>query len=182
MLLRDPVERAVSAYLHHMAFGSVDPAVPLLEAPEILGLIEIGRYGLHLEAWLDRVGTARLCVLPAPGEVSPSEVLADAIRFLGGRPTEVPGVAAPVFEGTPRRRDEAGVWVPSDAPGLGGAAGPQVESGGRAWVRVVDAATLDALAAELAPDRARLRRQLARAGVEADWVERWIGPGRAVVR
>ncbi|NKI35292.1 sulfotransferase [Wenzhouxiangella sp. XN79A] len=182
VLLRDPIERALSAYLHHIAFGSLDPATPLLEAPEALGLVEIGRYGHHLEAWLDRVGEERLCVLPAPGERPPCEVLDRAVRFLGGGRAEAPDDDAPVFEGTPRRRDHAGVWAPVGAPGLADASGPRVESGGRHWVRVVDPATLDALAAELAPDRARLRRQLARAGVEADWVERWIGPGRTAIR
>ena len=174
VLLRDPVERAVSAYLHHLAFGSLTAAVPLLDAPEALGLVDIGRYGRHLEAWLDRVGVRRLCVLPAPGERPPAEVLGAAIRFLGGTaPAGDPDLGAPVFEGMARRRDEAGVWIPVDAPGAGEATGPCVEVDGRTWVRVIAAAELDALAAELAPDRERLIAQLERAGMAADPVRRW---------
>jgi hypothetical protein len=174
VLLRDPVERAISAYLHHLAFGSLTADVPLLDAPGALGLVDIGRYGRHLEAWLDRVGVRRLCVLPAPGERPPAKVLGAAIRFLGG--TEQVGGAdldAPVFEGMPRVRDDAGIWVPADAPGVAGMTGPRAELEGRSWVRVIAADERDALAAELAPDRPRLVRQLERLGVEADWLDRW---------
>ncbi len=174
VLLRDPVERAVSAYLHHIAFGSLTVDVPLLEAPTELGLVEIGRYGRHLEAWLDQVGEQRLCVLPSPGEQPPSEVLGAALRFLGGQPpVDVPGLEIPVFEGMARRCNDAGIWVPIDAPGVGEAAGARAEFDGRKWVRVVDPITLVALAGEFALDRQGLRCQLARAGAEFDWIGRW---------
>lgn len=176
VLLRDPVERAVSAYLHHIAFGSLDARVSLLDAPDSLGLVEIGLYGRHLGRWLDVVEPHRICVLPAPGERPPGEVLDRAVRFLGGSCVDRPGHDAPVFEGTPRRRDERGVWVPADGHGLAEAMGPRIESEGRQWVRVVDAATLDALAEELAPDRVRLRRHLEAVSIESGWLDRWTRP------
>ncbi len=176
VLLRDPVERAVSAYLHHIAFGSLDAQVPLLDAPDSLGLVDIGLYGRHLGRWLDVVEPHRICVQPAPGERPPGEVLGRTVRFLGSRYVNRRADVAPVFEGPARQRDDGGVWVAAGGPGLTEATGPRIEVDGRQWVRVVDAATLNALAVELAPDRARLRRLLAQVRVESGWIDRWTSP------
>jgi hypothetical protein len=179
VLLRDPVERAVSAYLHHLAFGSLTAGVSLLDAQATLGLVDIGRYGHHLEAWIDRVGVQRMCVLPAPGERPPTEVLASAIQFLGGTmQVGGPDRDAPVFEGMARMRNESGVWIPSDVPGVDEAVGPRTEVEQRVWVRVIAAEELKLLAAGLASDRLRLIRQLEKAGMAADWVRRWSGEQR----
>jgi hypothetical protein len=174
VLLRDPVDRAVSAYLHHLAFGSLTDRVPLLDAPDALGLIDIGRYGIHLDAWCDRVGGDRLCVLPAPGEVAPAEVLLQVVQFLGGETiTSSPGSDAPVFEGLPRRCDDLGVWIPADAPGLERRRARTVDEEGRAWIRVIDREALQGLEAMFAEDRARLKRALQRVGgpsLEIPWL------------
>lgn len=160
-LLRDPVERTLSAYLHHIAQGSLDAAVPLLEAPRAhLGLVDISRYGTHLERWLQRVGPDRLRILPSPSEVSPASILRDAMAFLGVNETVPADVESSVFPGLERFRDRDGVWVALGQPGVQAPVGPVVERAGRRWTRVVDAPTLTEIEARLRPEIRHLAAQL----------------------
>lgn len=173
VLLRDPAERTLSAYLHHIAHGSLDASVPLLDAPRALGLIDISRYGTHLERWLDTVGERRLRVLPAPGEAPAREVLADAMDFLEASGELPADVEATVFPGLERFRDEDGLWVAVDQRGVGRAVGPVVEASGRRWTRLVDAAALTAVEQALRPEVERLAQRLAAIGQESPAYARW---------
>ncbi|MBY6204714.1 sulfotransferase domain-containing protein [Halomonas denitrificans] len=161
VLLRDPVERAISAYLHHIAFGSLDVRVPLLEAPEGLGLLDIGRYGAHLERWLEVVGSDRMCVLPSPDEAPPADLLRRACDFLGCRAATTTGVDQRVFAGLQRQTREDGIWVEAGQPGVDACAGPERIRDGRRWIRLVDSATLATLRRRFMPDTARLAGLLA---------------------
>ncbi len=160
VLLRDPVERAVSAYLHHIAFGSLDAHVALLDAPDALGLIDIGRYGAHLERWQHVVGPDRLCVLPSPDEAPAAALLRRACRFLDCRAASTAGFEAPVFPGLQRRVCADGIWVAVGQPGVDGSSGQIRTWDGRRWARLVDAATLHAVRQRFVPDTARLARLL----------------------
>lgn len=159
VLLRDPVERALSGYLHHVAFGSLDPGVALLDAPEELGLIEIGCYGRHLEAWSRRVGVERLFVRPAPGEIEPARLLSEVCEFLGVRPPAGETGEA-VFPGLRRWRDEDGLWVAVGQPGVDKPVGPVREFGGQPATLLIDAATIRAVTDRLRPDTEHLAEQL----------------------
>lgn len=172
VLLRDPVERALSAYLHHVAFGSLRAGVPLLDAPPELGLVDIGRYGHHLQAWLDRVGPDRMLVRPAPGDIEPAELVADVAAFLRvDAPEAVSGEA--VFPGLQRWRDDAGVWVALGQPGVAAPAGPVREFDGREATLVIDARSVTAVADALRSDTARLAQCLARQGWVHSAYRRW---------
>jgi hypothetical protein len=50
--LRDPVERAVSAYYHHIRAGRINPKQRLLEVASHLGIETMGYYDVHLRNWL----------------------------------------------------------------------------------------------------------------------------------
>lgn len=174
VLLRDPLERTLSAYLHHIAHGSLEARVPLLDAPRAhLGLVDISRYGTHLERWLKRVGPERLRILPCPGEAPPASVLRDALHFLGLGADEPADVAAAVFPGLDRFRDAEGVWVALGQPGVQAPVGPVVERAGRSWTRVVDGETLLAVEALLRPDIRQLAEQLAAIDQRSPVFRRW---------
>lgn len=181
VLLRDPVERALSGYLHHVAFGSLEADVALLEAPASLGLVDIGRYGAHLASWLDRIGPHRILVRPAPGEIAPGKLLNEVAGFLG---VDAPGEIAEdvVFPGLRRWRDDAGVWVALSQPGVGAPVGPARMFEGQPATLLIDAATIAKLVDLLQPDTERLANCLERLG----WVDpaylrwpTWPSRGRA---
>jgi hypothetical protein len=50
--LRDPVDRAVSAYYHYIATGQLDPRVPFREALAWYGTRTMGLYAQHYRHWL----------------------------------------------------------------------------------------------------------------------------------
>ena len=80
--LRDPLDRAVSAYFHHMNAGRYPPSVSLTDAtrryPDIR---EFGLYATQYAAWLDRYPAERFLVLVYEEDIAPD----DAKRATLGR-------------------------------------------------------------------------------------------------
>lgn len=161
--LRDPVRRAVSAYLHHIAFGDLDPRVNLLDAGDFIGLLDIGFYAAHLRNWLNYFPRRQFQVLDFERDIvhQPDVTLQHVFDFLGVDPTqEIVAVQRPVFEGTERRWLDKEVWVPLEqypqAP-----PNQQEQIDGRTWCRRVDAATIKQLREIYAQDQKLLRDLLA---------------------
>lgn len=168
VLLRDPVERALSAYLHHVSFGSLSAETSILEAPGELGLIAMSRYGVHLDNWLARFDSDRIQVLPAPGEAEPRPLVDRACRFLDvGPPEPAERSDQPVFPGLKRRlSQDGGIEVRTGQPGV-----PEAE--GIEWVQLVSAREIVTLTGLLAPDTARLAALLDSIGQRDPAFERW---------
>jgi hypothetical protein len=83
--LRNPVERAVSAYLHHIHHGAVRPDQKLLEVDAPLGIVDMGFFGAHLKNWL-RVYPAKqfLVIRDLPFDrKSATALLSGTLEFLG---------------------------------------------------------------------------------------------------
>ena len=79
--LRDPVERAVSAYFHQIKAGRVAPSVSLLDAArERPGIIDFGRYATQLVAWLEHYPLERFLVLVYEEDIRPDEAKPQALR------------------------------------------------------------------------------------------------------
>lgn len=51
IVLRNPVERAISAAHHHFAMGRLDADTSILDAPPRLGIVDMGFYRRHLSNW-----------------------------------------------------------------------------------------------------------------------------------
>ena len=152
VLLRDPVDRAVAAYLHHIRHGSVSADQPLLQVAEPLGIIDMGFYTKHLENWLSCYPREQLLVIRElfNQEANHAALLAQACRFLGVEEIEFVGVEEPVFPGLERFRDESGVWVKTGQKGFDpGAlierAVPLLQQDGEDWIILVHAAELRVL-------------------------------------
>ena len=51
--LRNPVERALSAYYHHIRKGRVHPNSRILDVGDRYGIISMGFYDIHLKKWFE---------------------------------------------------------------------------------------------------------------------------------
>lgn len=164
VMVRDPVERAVSAYLHHLTHNSLDWNCPLLDAPDELGLLELGRYGAQVAAWAECLGADKFRVLPAPTEARPAEIMTLACEFLGLQSPDAVN-AETVFPGLQRRRDaDGGVWIHADdsrmeTTPLTRAVAVRRRDGQR-WVRIIRAEELEAARARLRDDTRAFARWL----------------------
>ena len=63
IILRNPVERAVSAAHHHFAMGRLDADTSIWDAPTRLGIIDMGFYRRHLSNWRSSIPPDRLHLL-----------------------------------------------------------------------------------------------------------------------
>jgi hypothetical protein len=61
--LRDPVDRAVSAYYHHIRAGRIRPTQGLLEMAGHYGIETMGYYDIHLRKWLEYYPWNRFLIL-----------------------------------------------------------------------------------------------------------------------
>lgn len=119
--LRNPAERAVSAYLHHIVHGAVTPSQKLLDINEPLGIVDMGFFGAHLRNWLKVYPAGRFLVLrDLPSDRnSASALMSGTLAFLGldafddDDPYE-----KPVYQGMPRLIRPDGVWVPAEHPSI----------------------------------------------------------------
>ncbi|MBU1189398.1 MAG: sulfotransferase domain-containing protein [Gammaproteobacteria bacterium] len=110
VLLRDPVQRAVSAYLHHIAMRSLQASTPIFQSPADLGIISMGFYSVHLNNWLQKYSPERILLLPSPEQNNADQLLTETSRFLQITPFSHISKTV-VFPGLRRHKDEHGVWV-----------------------------------------------------------------------
>jgi len=113
ILLREPIQRSISAYLHHIGMRSLDANVNLLDAPEKLGIITQSCYGNNLHHWRQVFANENILVLPAPEKNNHHRILSQAEQFLGVAESKQRNeiIARHVFTGLQRFQDADGVWV-----------------------------------------------------------------------
>lgn len=64
VMLRDPVDRAISAFYHHLAADErIDPSRPFLENARRYGIVTMGFYAAHLERFLETFDPSDVLVL-----------------------------------------------------------------------------------------------------------------------
>lgn len=148
VLLRDPLERALSAWAHYVAHGELDPGLPFEQAIHYGGVVDMGFYGRHFAAWRKHFGAERFLVLELEGDVvaRPEATLKRTFRFLGCTPDIPPAsvndMADPAFPGLVRERaDDGSVRVAL----------------GNDRTLFASAEALDTIAHAYAPDLERLR-------------------------
>lgn len=110
VMLRDPVDRAISAFYHHLAMDRIDRSLPFLENARRFGIVSMGFYAAHLECYLRRFAARNILVL-VQEEVAahPREALAAAQRHLGVDVRIPDGVAARVHTGD-KHQGSDGLW------------------------------------------------------------------------
>ncbi len=166
--LRDPVQRAVSAYLHHIAHGNLDPTTPLLKAPSSLGIVDMGFYATHLANWMDHFDTSNFLLLDYHKELN--QLGLDRVcNFLQVEQFDFAEIGQTVFPGLTRVNLESGVWIAADETRRYQPA-PAVESDDfqRRFTCVVEASALDELEKIYRIDKRELS-ELA-SGFSASWL------------
>ena len=131
LTLRDPAERAVSAYFHHVTLGAVAANCPLLETPRTLGIVDIGYFGRHLQNWLVAVSSNQMLIMDLATDIQdrPLETLSRVHALLG-----VESIAP---EADPAHKIFAGTVRRSDADGIVGNEGVRVNSATLARLRAL---------------------------------------------
>lgn len=115
ILLRNPVQRAVSAYLHHISMGSLSANSSILNAPAELGIVSIGFFGQHLQHWLAHYPAESIYVETRSIRQAHELILADIVAFLGAVTFTFNESQAVVYGGRPRIINTEGVWIPKDS-------------------------------------------------------------------
>jgi hypothetical protein len=63
VMLRDPVERAISSYHHQIAMRRISPRTPFHAAAGRLGIVSMGFFGYHLRSWLAHFAAEQILVV-----------------------------------------------------------------------------------------------------------------------
>lgn len=162
--LRDPVDRAVSAYLHHIAYSGISPSCKILDIDQPLGIVDMGFFGVHLQNWLRVYPAQRFLVLrKLPSDLQTAAgLMSGVLRFLGVNDFPVEhDFQKKVFPGMQRLRLEGGVWVPEKHPAIAAHLPlqrdvPVITENGSRYLRLVNAAELAQLKDIFEADQARL--------------------------
>lgn len=75
VMLRDPVDRAVAAYYHHIRAGRVRPDQSILDVADRYGITSMGEYDRHFKAWFQHFPKARFLVLVRETDMQPAQRL-----------------------------------------------------------------------------------------------------------
>jgi hypothetical protein len=171
--LRNPVERTVSAYLHHISHGAVSPEQKILEISEPLGIVDMGFFGAHLQNWLQVYPASHFLVLrDLPSDRNSADsLMAGTLDFLGVEafPQEH-DFEKRVFPGMQRLNRADGVWVPAAHPAIAAhlplqRTVPMLVEDGVQYLRLVDTSELERLQQIFEPDQALLNELLAADGM-----------------
>ena len=149
-ILKDPVERAVSGYFHHLGMGSLGAEERLLNPDDQRGIVGIGYYAAHLANWMRVHERERLLVLTAPLPGGGEETLRRVARFLEIDAARWASDVRPkIFAGIPRLERENGIWIPVDSPHVDAGAlppgKPVAKIGGETHVQLIHRDELDSL-------------------------------------
>ncbi|MEM1411689.1 MAG: sulfotransferase domain-containing protein [Pseudomonadota bacterium] len=121
--LRDPVERALSAWAHYVRHGELSATTPFREAARYGGIVDMGFYGRHLEAWQEYYPAQQFLILSLERDIAthPGATLTRTFRFLGVSPVSTAGemIASPVFPGLRRIRQPDGSVMIQGVEGTG---------------------------------------------------------------
>jgi hypothetical protein len=151
--LRDPVERAVSAYLHHIAYGAVHPDDTIEHIAAPLGILDMGFYGAHLDNWLKTYPAKQFLLLNGlpVGQLAGLRWLDVICAFIGVPPFPASHpVEIPIFPGVPRKELPDGIWVSVEHPSIARylplkRAAPLKCIGDTNYIRLIGRAELDRL-------------------------------------
>ena len=103
--LRDPIDRAFSAFLHHLNTGDVSANQTFEQCITTHGIVDMGLYAQHLQNWLRHVKLENILLINFD-EIchAPTSVMEKVFEFLKvDRGISLPALEKPVFPGIDRR-------------------------------------------------------------------------------
>ncbi len=115
VLLRHPVRRAISAYLHYLNEGELEPAAGFEQSMKFLGVVDMGFYARHLAAWLEEYDLSQIKILTLENDIQaqPEFTLSGVCEFLGidNHPFRITDLEKVVYAGIPTRISQEGVFA-----------------------------------------------------------------------
>lgn len=95
IILRDPVERAISAFYHHIRARRIPPTANILQTGKRFGILPMGYYDQHLENWFAEYDSERFLILLFEEDVrsNPISGIKKVFKFLGVNEDFVPSSA-----------------------------------------------------------------------------------------
>lgn len=114
IILRDPVERAISAYLHHVRDGAITLDHSILDTSLPLGIVDMGFYEHHLAQWRKFYPLEQFHIITAMPSTAPLavKIMDQACAFLGASPIRPEQYyLEPIFPGLSRITNDDGVWL-----------------------------------------------------------------------
>lgn len=117
LCLRDPADRALSAFIHYVRAGELDITTPVMEAGSHNGIIDMGFYAVHLAHWYAQFNRAQFLVLNFEQDIrtQPEQTLARVFAFLGVGSMQLPSnVNRAVLPGWRREWRQDRLWVKDD--------------------------------------------------------------------
>lgn len=78
--LRNPVDRAVSAYLHFVTRGNISPRTRLRDAMDDYGIAAFGQYAQCLEIWYESFDPDRFKILVYEEDIRPDTAKLETVR------------------------------------------------------------------------------------------------------
>lgn len=131
VLLRNPIDRALSAYAHHVVRGRFNPMMSpdkhfeaLLDGYDVAGILEFGRYGAQLEEYFRFFDSRQFLIFlyeDLVGDRAVQRALSQTLRFLDASTVEPIGPFNETFNASPRTRAGArlgaaiSVWMCTDS-------------------------------------------------------------------
>lgn len=116
LTLRDPVDRAISAYFHHLLrMNRLTPDQNIIKAGHKFGIVHMGFYYEHLKKWLEYYDLDSFCILIYENDISKKrkEALEKIYRFLEVESSFVPDQVDKVFyKGLDRLRIDDNYYIP----------------------------------------------------------------------
>lgn len=140
-VLRNPIDRALSAFLHHRKKGRIQPDASIRCHLDRSGIIHMGFYGAHLARWAEVFSKKNFIVRTYESLFSDPATLDSIQAFLGVKPRPAGELSSQrIHKGFGFKRSEQGA----------------ADSEGR---RIATAEDIDILKKAFAPDTKRLARE-----------------------
>lgn len=85
LVLRNPVDRAISAFYHHIAMRRFSPSTRLLDVMDRFGILSMGYYDEHLDRWWARFDPRQFLILIYETDIvdCKQDTVRCVYRFLG---------------------------------------------------------------------------------------------------
>ena len=111
--LRNPVDRAISAYFHNLKRGRVDYDKPFFKMAKHYGIIHLGFYYEHLSSWLNVYPMENFKILIFEELMADqTSAIKDILRFLEVDPAFIPqDLNKVVYKGLSRKKIDNNYYI-----------------------------------------------------------------------
>ncbi len=168
--LRNPVQRAISAYLHYYRLGQISPTSTFQDSMKYMGVIDMGFYGRHLANWLDIFDQGQILVLTLEHDIraEPEKTMSRLHAFLEvkNQHSSLTSLQKTIYPGLATQTKHDGVYARMEFDSAH--TGPQATSSPIEFARILNSLQLSELKQIYREDIAQLDTLLG-TQLSTDW-------------